>query len=273
MWTPVNVKDATKPLSALPIEWELCMVLEMGSSHEKQKPQWSEWQKPHWLLERLGAEVVLHMCLPAQVILCLVVGSAVSRWFIQAAMVSGWLWWSLTIANTTMWRWPAIAATISLVGSNLLPPRMQVPMICQVFLVDLEPCTHHKVLCFSTSEWKRVRSVGSKEEACQAGDEKGTQRDRGRTVRGGDGRYSRRGSSGETSLPSTATQREVAVRWGQVSFAMSSIKGLKEMALQGSVIQTIRNKFFTARVATHWNRLPGVCWSHHLWRCSRDTWI
>lgn len=28
------------------------------------------------------------------------------------------------------------------------------------------------------------------------------------------------------------------------------------MALQGSVIQAIRNKFFTVRVATHWNRLP-----------------
>lgn len=54
----------------------------------------------------------------------LVAGSACSRWFIQAVMVSGLLWWSLTLANTVMWMWPTTAVPISLVGRNLPPARM-----------------------------------------------------------------------------------------------------------------------------------------------------
>lgn len=86
---------------------------------------------------------------------------------------------------------------------------------------DSKPCTHPKVLCFSTSlRVEEGKECGQQERSLSgrgAEGEKGAQRDGGRTVMGGDGKYSRRGGSGETSLPSTATRREVAVRWGQVS--------------------------------------------------------
>ena len=68
----------------------------------------------------------------------------------------------------------------------------------------------------------------------------------------------RKGGLGETLLLSTATSKEVVVRWSYL-FLQGTSDRMRENSLrfhQGRLRLDIRKNLSTERVVKHWNRLP-----------------